>query len=57
MRGYWKDRKFIETKEILDSDSIDAEYEEEREKAVYKIYYDEQGFCTYPDGTRYRGGL
>ncbi len=31
--------------------------EDEREKAIYKIYYDDEGFCTYPDGTRYKGSL
>lgn len=28
-----------------------------REAAIYKIFFDSDGFCTYPDGTRYKGGL
>jgi hypothetical protein len=58
-RGKWEDGIFIELEIIEKEDKVMVweDSEDEREKAIYKIYYDDEGFCTYPDGTRYKGGL
>ena len=58
MRGRWENATFVEIEEIKGEKEFEYKYsEDEREKAIYKIYYDDERYCTYPDGTKYRGGL